>query len=308
MKSKKLEKKTIEKIMLKHNLGEITNIEYSNRGMVNLCIFINDKYVLRINNRDCHINKFLREKTVLDFLYKKNVTVPKSILYDNDCDIIPYEYIISKKEKGKEIREYLLNTNIEKRKKILIDAGKLLGELHKFKFKKFGNINQNFGNCELWEEFILERVKEDINICKKMEIFKPKILEIILEIFEKNINLFKKIEESNIIHYDFNFTNLIINEDNIISVFDFEWTRLGDKNFDFVILEIEEFTENPKFKKWFYEGYNVTNKISENFENLFKFYKLLYLLEISIPINLHRPKSAQIWVKEEIIKLIKEIK
>jgi aminoglycoside phosphotransferase (APT) family kinase protein len=294
MKNKRFNRNDILAIAKKHKLGKITKISYSKSGMVNPCIFLNDKYVLRINVRDPEIAKFEREEIAFKKL-KKEHFIPKIVILNTDKKIIPYDYIITEKLKGKEIAKDWAKFSKKKKKSISFQAGRNLARIHKARMPWFGDLVKGGekGNFKTWSEFILDYIRTKISQSKELKILNKAQEKRILEAYKKFKPILKRVKIPSLLHDDYSLDNMVYYKDKITGVFDFEWARAGDPEHD--LKKLKELDNED-----FYKGYTSIRKLSKDFNKKIVFYKLISSLGLL-------PVAKRYWSEKSVRKLQKEV-
>ena len=295
MKNTKFNRNDILAIVKKHKLGKITKISYSKSGMVNPCLFLNDKYVLRINVRDPEIAKFKREEIAFNKL-KKEGFCPKKVFLNADKKIIPYTYIITEKLKGKEIEKDWSKFSKKKKKDFSFQAGRNLAIIHKAKMPWFGDLVKGGekGNFKTWQGFILDYLKTKISQSKRLKVLNKKQGKRILDEYKKFKPVLSKVKTPSLLHDDYHLDNMVYYKNKITGIFDFEWARAGDPEFDLKKLEK---LDNEDF----YKGYTSIRKLSNDFDKKIVFYKLISSVGLL-------PVAKRHWSEKSVRNLKKEIK
>ncbi|MBM3232488.1 aminoglycoside phosphotransferase family protein [Candidatus Pacearchaeota archaeon] len=307
MKDTKFDKKLIQKIFEKYKLDKIKKITYSKSGAVNPCLFINDNYVMRVNVRDPQLLKFQKEKIAYDLLKDTIVPVPKIIVLDESKEIIPYTYMIMTRIIGKELEKNWKNISEKQRIKIAYKFGHLLAEIHKIKFSKFGDFTGNKSrNFKYWDQYLINGIKERLLKCKNLKIYEDKLIKKIISLFESEKYLFRKVNESVLVHNDYFFDNLIYYKNNPSGVIDFEWAIAGDSEFDLKNLDYS-FNKSPGSKIPFMKGYTSISPLSKDFELKKLFYKLFIGVDLAVVSKVHWDKKSYNRIRKEIFPIIKEI-
>jgi aminoglycoside phosphotransferase (APT) family kinase protein len=269
MKNKRFDRNDILAIIKKHKLGRISRISYSKSGMVNPCLFLDNKFVLRINVRDPEIKKFEREKIAFGKL-KKEKFCPKKVFLSKDHKIIPYTYIITEKISGKEIAKDWKSFSKNKKAKISLQAGKILARIHQHKMPFFGDLVKGGekGNFKSWDAFLFNYTKSKIAEAKKFKVLDKDTEKRILEKYREIKPLLKNVKSPFLLHDDFTLDNMVHENGKINGVFDFEWARAGDPEYE--LKDLKEL-DNEEF----YKGYTSIHKLSKDFKNKIIFYKLI---------------------------------
>ena len=111
----------LQAICTAHGLGKIDRLVQPAQGNINLCLLINDAYVLRFDVLDWGgANRYAGEKWAYEMLSGSDVPVSRVLALDTTRHLSPYDYLILTKMPGETVR-------IDTDGKVFID-GKLLDE------------------------------------------------------------------------------------------------------------------------------------------------------------------------------------
>lgn len=195
----------------------IINFNPVNIGCINSNFIINtnkDDYLLRILPKTDH---WQYEKNVYTIVFDK-INVPKllfSCTYENR-NIIIYEYIESKSLQN------VLEKSPCNKKNIIEQVAKTAAKIHNLGIEKTTNlINFDVPPFEMWYKYFIEnenaRKRLGNTITEKIEI-----------LIDKNKALLKEIDKYNsLIHSDFRPANMIIDDNDIIYIVDWDNATKG---------------------------------------------------------------------------------
>ena len=239
--------------------------------------------------------KSLREQIAFKKL-KNEKFCPKKVFLNTNRKIIPYTYIITEKIKGKEIAKDWKRFSNKKKEKISLQAGIILARIHKHKMPFFGDLVKGGekGNFKSWEEFLLNYIKTKIKEAKQLKVLNKETEEKIFIEYKKVLPYLKKVKTASLLHDDFTLDNMVYEKNKIKGVFDFEWARAGDSEYE--LKKLKEFDN-----KEFYKGYTSIHKLSKNFKDKIQFYKLISALGLL-------PVAKTHWSQKDVKKLQEEIK
>ena len=128
--------------------------------------------------------------------------------------------------------------------------------------------------------------------CEKMEAGGDQEKRI-LGAYKKFKSVLKEIRTPYLIHDDYHLDNMVYYKDKITGVFDFEWSRAGDPEYDLKKLEK---LDNEDF----FRGYISIKKLSTSYPKKIIFYKLISSLGLL-------PVAKKHWSEKSVKELQKEI-
>ncbi|WP_165822422.1 phosphotransferase family protein [Paenibacillus montanisoli] len=289
MKSMRFDILTIQDILEKHSLGRIDRIEYSDRGIVNPCVFINDHYVVRVNARDVELPKFDNEQQALRMMKSEGIPVPDVYVFDNSHEHLPYEILITSKMPGIDIWKALETATDESKIKMAYNSGVLLAKIHGIGRDEFGELALSSNNqYDSWQQYLVEGMKQRTNRCLKLGILNPEEAERYVFVYKRATSLFSGISTASLVHNDYHFANMLCVDGEITAILDMEWSIAGDPEFDFKSLHFKDvFTDASEMQQAFMAGYSTLRKLSPLFDIKQLYYQLFETVELISVSYLH---------------------
>lgn len=314
-----LTKKQISSIFLSHFPSEkIVAIQELSQSFINpvynIILDNSQEYILKISNPHWP-NKQKRELFAME-LAKKKTSIPIPKIYASSFDklLIPYNYIIQEKLQGVELRASINSSAISEKELLTIieKLGAYLGELHSIKFEFFGD----FTHCDTeiiskeglkrdkfwtnqfldWRSCFKAFCNDNLNWVDTSSFpqYRKKIISKIEHYSEKVYD----VESACFVHSDIQPSNILIAENKITGIIDFEWAFAGSASFEYaLVLAGLHFSSFPSLaqstffssfsesttvdiKKYFSRGYQRTSKelIYEEPEDLTDFIWLLFMI------------------------------
>lgn len=305
-----LSNKSILKIIRKIDpeVDSVSIREFTEAGNINLMYKIstnlhNRAYVLRGAPNKFESSKYDKEVFLHNLINKKlNIPVPNIYFFDKSKKILPFAYLLMEYKEGDLANNEIKRMMPEERLKLFTKLGKALAKLHSIKFNKYGRI---FGNkvskyeekyskpFDNWKDFYLYSFNNSVQnmfAAKKIKygkISKNHFLNLLPELQEhitKNIDKIKSNKKPSLIHDDYRLFNILVKENKITAILDFEMAKVGAPEKEVCILPFIWDKKNPlklaKEGKAFVKGYA---KLSE--KDVIKFRKLYAPLDLFMEIS-----------------------
>ena len=250
----------IIKVIEKNINEKITSIKQITSGYSRIVFMINDRYILKIVTNPIKDNKTIKE---VEFLLNNNLEfIPKVIYSDFTKESFPYIYYLEKKINGESLllKWPLLN----EKQQILIQLLKKLEKLHSLEYNPYFDTN-----CL---ELLTKEYDNYLNKIIESNILNKEKIHYLYEL--KNIipNLLEG-AKTGLIHGDLHFNNILVNDNNEISLIDFEKIKRS-----FVERELDpinrmsrnpnSFNTNSEIILNDYDFQNIMNFIKNNFEEI----------------------------------------
>jgi aminoglycoside phosphotransferase (APT) family kinase protein len=244
--------------------SRVSSIKRFRKGVINETYSLKvdgSSLVLRIYPKDFW--KIKKEKYLYELIREKtDVPVPKVIKTGRN-------YILMSKVQGKELSI--------KNKDLVRKAGEYLAKIHSIKFPYYGwiikkRIKPKFRK---WSDFINYDIKlKSRKIPAKYDSLKKKVKEII----EDNRNLLNIKSKPCLLHKDYHSSHIIADKNKINGIIDIEWAMSGHNEFEVAKSCFWMFDKKPELEKIFLQGYRKYGKLSKDFNERKKLYKIIVLL------------------------------
>ncbi len=225
-----------------------------------------EEVILRI----CHNDSlgFEDEKWAIEASEKAGVPVPKVLLTENVA-LADKKICISIESKlpGIPLNELRQNLSEEEKKDLGRQAGEILSKINSVKMDGFGRIKKdgkwNYGSIQ--EVLLRKYLSKDkiLAIAKEID-FDTEIIEKAFAILEEGAKKFPVIQPR-LIHNDFAPKHLLIENNKIVGVLDFETAEGGDPVREFARWEF--FSTNSFPTQYLIDGYADKTLFTDDFEN-----------------------------------------
>ena len=239
----------------------------------------------------------------------KKLNIPVRTVVNQDV-VDNLHYAITKEVKGVELQ----TLNETEMKSILPSIYELLSNISKLQIDNsigYGWRNsEGNGMFETWKDhinFVMEEEPDNLFYGKWYELFETTFLEksVYTNYFKKMNNLLKFLpEDRKFLHGNFSFTNILVNNQEISAVIDWQDARYGDTLFDFTYLILWLPKSLSNFIVNDYKNYlEAKNENTKDFYERIKCYKYFFCLDA---LRFYA-KTDQKSNYDYIIELLKEI-
>lgn len=247
--------------------------------------------VLRIINPVAGSWKVAKEKLVYELFIDHKIPCPIILKTDTSREIIPFDYVISKRLKGYALGKSFSDLPQPSKTKIIKELGKYLGIIHSIKFKKFGDIYEQkskilvgpahelkdvskkikSGPFTTWKEMHREIVKSRLFYFKGTEF--EDLIAPINSYFKQNEYLLDYKITPRLLHLDLNKNNIFIEKNKITGILDVEESLIGHNEYDLMRTELH-FRGNLKLRNQFFKEYTKYVSLDKGYEERRAFYSL----------------------------------
>jgi Ser/Thr protein kinase RdoA (MazF antagonist) len=259
----------------------IEGIEKSSQCFNNEVYFINlknpsKKIVIKFIKSKINENNIKKEYNLLKLFQEKNIDLnfPEIIYYDFSKKLISESFIVMDRIEGKTLNE--IYDDLPNKKEIYFQLGKIIGAINSITYDYYGYLNEDLTLKENykyldWKDEQIKKINKYLDAIKNEEY-------ITSEFNEKNkkiLNLSKKILDDELspclCHGDLSFSNVIINDNKINALIDYEFTYSGAPIYD-LFKSIKNFKKLYNYRENLIEGYCKFKKVPKNWENLMWIY------------------------------------
>lgn len=254
---------TVIQIIEKNINEKITSIKQITSGYSRMIYQINNEYILKIVTNHINDNSTIKE---VKFLLNNNTLefIPKVIFSDFTKKSFPYVYYLEKKINGKSLLLKWPLLKESEKQQILIQLLEKLEKLHSLDYNSHFDDNYIDLMLKEYDNYLSKII--DSNILNKKKIhYLYELKNIIPNLLEGS--------KTGLIHGDLHFNNILVNDDNKISIIDFEKLKRS-----FVEKELDpinrmsrnpnSFNTNSKIILTDYDFRNIMNFIKNNFKEI----------------------------------------
>ena len=260
---------SIRKMLTKYSLENLKSLVLIKAGLINPAFIINNRYVLRIDKSDHlknvqgHDTRFERESFLYDLLPKRGIPTPQCLGFDSSYEIIPEKYIIVSYISGVSLSDGFKNLNKEIQQKLSFQMGEIIRKIHNITPEDL-NGSELFGPKTGWKKLYEKEFTFYLEEATREKYFSPEVEKEIKKTFQQFQNQISDLEnELRLVHSDFSASNIQVRNGNIVGIFDFEWSHIGDPLWDLQKLPVN-FQLGDGFSLGnFLNGYGMENPTQE---------------------------------------------
>lgn len=272
----KSENVTLNTILKKYGLSDPYQLSRKDMGEVYIVHKNNDKLILKIQ-RD--MSSYEREVGALKLLNSKMFQVPILLECGKVAEQNFVGYFLEEFWNGDVLNREYANCSMEKKKELLYESGVILGEMNTL------FTNQELKHCGLWK-YAYEGI-DDYESYRWINLYMSRLanwLEIIksdgdemTSFFRESSNIMKvaceKIEcdgKRGLIHRDFGFRNIMVENNHVKGIIDFEYAVPGDIEFDLskLIFNDLDFWEEGTLRDTFFDGWEKSTGVKIEWNRL----------------------------------------
>lgn len=270
----------VQAICTAHGLGKIDRVVQPVQGNINLCLLINDAYVLRFDVLDWGgANRYAGEKWAYDILNGSDVPVSRVLALDTSKRLAPYDYLILTKMQGETVTTSAAALPPAARYAIGYSAGQHLATLHKHQINQFGLLYEIIAGTSRpdWAAYVAGHFRYYLGQVRALDILSAETLGRIDALMARMQPLLAAVQQGVLIHGDYHFNNMLQQDGKLSAVLDFDWAASGDPSWDFRIDDSIE-TEVPGSREALYDGYTSRRHLPDGHWERVSFYRIgLYL-------------------------------
>jgi aminoglycoside phosphotransferase (APT) family kinase protein len=276
----RLSPETLQAICTTHGLGKIERLVQPVQGNINLCLLVNDAYVLRFDVLDWGgANRYAGEKWAYELLSGSDVPVSRVLALDTSKRLAPYDYLILTKMPGQTISTSAAALPLTSRYALGYSAGQHLATLHSHVFAQFGLLYNLIAGTPQpdWSAYVADFFRYYQGQVQALGLLSADVLERIDVLMARMQPVFAAVRQGVFIHGDYHFLNMLQQDGTLSAVLDFDFASSGDPSWDFRIDGSIE-SEVPGSRAAFYAGYTSRRALPDGHWERVSFYRIgLYL-------------------------------
>lgn len=284
--------------ILEERYGELRSLTSDEFGMAHKVYFAEteslQKVVIKAGKGNYSKERLQREPAVLKLLENIDYPAPRLLAEDMSGEKHDFIYFVMTKEDGKNIDSFSSGPKfkrIEKQRKnkLLEHSGDLLGRLHSSTgFQDYGELyyknTLEVKSRESWSLLLMDLVEKHSLEGMKDSRFSD-LIDDAREFLEENIVKLDTGDQPRLVHQDFRFGNLLVTDDRVNTVLDWERAISGHREYDLfkaernLIAKFKTDSLREEYRKKFLNGYRKHLELDEGWESRREIYQMIYLME-----------------------------
>lgn len=229
----------------------------------------NDTHVLRYEK-----NIMRAEVLALNLVTENtDLPVPKVYFYDDTKCLVDFEYFFMQKMSGEDLNSIHNQLEKNEKAKIEIEIGRMNRKINEISGSKFGYLSQTEKQTCSWREAFSDIVLDIILDGKEREVSLP--YEEIENVFKSFIFACDDIKEPKLVHWDLWAGNVLIKNNKISGIIDFERALWADPLMEYYFSNI---LDNNNFSLGYEINLNELNKNAKIRRGLYNLYLYLVLV------------------------------
>lgn len=229
----------ILKIICQKEGLNVTNIQPLTGGQVNKVFRIDNDYVIRIGSREDAFHR-LKHETELIRRIANDLPVPKILAFGQQDGFV---YQIQQFIPGQKLYTVWSNLSPDAQNSIMAELASFLKTLHAISFMNYGYLCQDSQLSNSWQDFLTGKFTNTLEEIKDRKIsIVPGFLELATSYFEEHQHT---LQDSTpvLVHGDLWLGNILIHNERISAIVDFEYAMQAPK--DYELLKLEDFCLYP---------------------------------------------------------------
>ena len=246
-------------------------------------------------------NNFEAEEKVIRLARMAGVPAPKVLLIEQaSSGSENLTFCVEEKIEGEPLLSLMDSMDKDTLKSIASEAGEVLSKIHEIVVDKYGP-QDGSRFFETWGDYIfnIEKRRLEITASAKLMGIESGLINNAFRLLWENKEMFQ-VDEAHLLHGDFGPKHLLIVDNHITGILDFEGAKGGDPIRDMAWLN---FFYGDSFSiEWLKDGYKNKDIFDENFDLKMKLYRLHLGLDLLEYYGSEKNKSGMIHTRERFIK------
>ncbi len=263
-----MNRETVASIFTFHSIDDVYSIQKIEIGFTNAVFSINNKYILKVCKDIKNENRFEKEVFFYE-LFKDKIPIPKLIIYDETKKLCDFKFIIYPKIKGDNLYAIWHILNDDERKHIVKQICGFLRIINNASLEDF-TTTFNLQSKPNWQKIIVNKIHDSLLKIESENILDTESILSIKDYVSNNKHVL--IEQNvRIVYWDIHFDNVLVNDNNVVGILDFERTECC--SIDFVLDVVKRMVDYPKK---YVSAENEQFAVKKDYKNLMTWYKEYY--------------------------------
>jgi aminoglycoside phosphotransferase (APT) family kinase protein len=279
-----MEELKIKQLLQTNGIQGAVSIRKIDVGFTNTVFNIDNKYIIKICRLESNEPFFKREAQLYQF-FKTALPVPQLLTYDDSKSVIDSHYMIYPIIEGDNLYNVWHELSVDQRKSITKQLCSILKKINQTDVTSLPK-TINIGNASSWKEKILEKLNMHLSLVQTAGTLSESEVAQIRKYVESNQGTLDQ-EKMALVYWDAHFDNIIVKNDKIVGLLDFERTEIA--SIDFALDLVQRMVDVPK--KYMSEHAEQFAR-DEDYAHLMEWYREYYpelfdFEDIAIRINLY---------------------
>lgn len=209
------------RVFERHGLGPIHRMERLRGGRINAAYLVNGEWVARVRPAGKDGAAFRKERALFERL-RGRVPVPEVVALDETGAAVPAPCLISRRAPGETLARAWLRAGSRQREWLLAQLGELLRAVHEITFPACGDLpGGELQPSAGWSDYLDTRLRRRLAIVRALPGAPAPLLDAI-EAFARRSAPALAVGSARLVHRDLHFGNVLVEEDRITALLDFE--------------------------------------------------------------------------------------
>lgn len=241
-------------------------IEGENSEVYDVVVGLGKHFIVRISH---DFFRYQAESWALQKCWGLGLPVPSFVFVQNlKVKGKKISVCIQEKLEGRslEVQKVEIKQKPQDFQSITFQAGQILSKIHSIRTLKYGVLNsQGKGEYQSWLDYLLEPTDNLAQLKRVLEAegMDPSLPSKYLKLLQKHTQVLLNNRQT-LLHGDFSLKHILVKNDQISGVIDFEWCKSGDPADDLAYWDY--YTGGYLPTDWLIEGYQDKQVLSNNFE------------------------------------------
>jgi aminoglycoside phosphotransferase (APT) family kinase protein len=205
----------------RHGLGPVHRLERLRSGQINAAYLVNGEWVVRVRPVGKDGAAFRKEQALFERL-RGRVPVPEVVALDETGAALPSACLICRRAPGETLASAWLRAGPRQREWLLAQLGELLRAVHEVTFPACGDLpGGELQPAAGWNDYLDARLRRRLNLVRALPGAPAALLDAIAVFAQRSAPALSA-GAARLVHRDLHFGNVLVEEDRITALLDFE--------------------------------------------------------------------------------------
>lgn len=232
---------TVNKILKAHNLGAAQSFSKIEVGFTNAVYLVDDSYILKVCESDDNETPFRNEAKLYEY-FAKRLPVPQIIHYDDTKELYTRDYLLYTKIHGDNLYNVWHLLSNEQRKDIVRQLCSMLKEISSSSIEDLPK-DLHLDPIISWREHVIGKVDKYLRIVQNAGTLTDEQAKKVQEYIRTHAAALDD-QRLALVYWDAHFDNVLVKDNQIVGLLDFERTELA--SIDFMLDIVKRMVDHPK--------------------------------------------------------------
>lgn len=287
-----ISRESLAALLERYQLGPLETVAPLDGGTVNPMLLVNQRLVLRFNQRDPDLPKLRWESLIYQRLRQTtDVPCPEVLALDTQRDLVPFDVLILSYVAGARADTVWSSLDSATQEQLSEQLGRICGTIHNLHWPVYGEFvlaGQHTLRSARWTDVICRKIERAYTRADALVALSPRLLDGLVTVLNDGDAIFSTASPPTLTHGDLWLTNVIVRQTgerwHVAALLDWEWSIVADAAWEFANLWSYPTDPYPQ-PDAFMVGYRERHALPSDLRVRQRLYRLLHFFETAVNVT-----------------------